>query len=128
MNIDSYTVTPAANGPGASRLSLRLVVGAPTLTIEAYGCDVENDASPVYVQQLDLSSGNNSITIPTGAAGVIIKLPTTNTTLVTLKGVNGDTGIKLHKTAPTALIVDSTQTTFVLSAAAGITGVRLIWH
>lgn len=87
----------------------------------------EETDSPGVSDLIDLASGNNTITPPSGAGSVTILPPAGNTDLITLKGVNGDTGIPLHLTDPTSLGLDSTLTTFVLNAADAITGVRLIW-
>lgn len=77
-------------------------------------------------QKVNLSSGNNSITVPSSAVGVTIIPPDSNAVQITLKGVNGDTGVALHLTNP-ALISLQSVTTFVLNAANAITGVRLIY-
>lgn len=76
-------------------------------------------------QIVALSSGNNTITPPTNAIAVTIIFPDGNTVQVTLKGVNGDTGIALNLTGPTSLGLQSVST-FVLSAASAVT-VRLIY-
>lgn len=78
------------------------------------------------VQQIVLQSGANTITCPTTPApsGCVIKLPSTNTAVVTLKGVSGDTGIAIGKTTTTVLNWDSTAvpSSFVLNSAATQTG------
>lgn len=53
--------------------------------------------------------------------------PSANATLIKLKGIGGDTAVALHKTDPDTISLDSTQTTFILNAAAQIVGVRLFW-
>ena len=73
----------------------------------------------------NLSSGNNTITIPTNAKAVTIIPPTGNTVALTLKGVAGDTGVGLHLTDPSSIAL--TSTTFVLNAASALTGLRLIY-
>jgi hypothetical protein len=73
-----------------------------------------------------LSSGNNSITVPTGATALTIAPPSGNTVAITLKGVNGDTGIALHRTHPTSIGIYSTVTAIVLNAGSAVT-VKLIW-
>lgn len=95
-------------------------------TFQAISTAAENSATPGQMDSPTLSSGNNTITPPTGAQAVTIVMPSGNTTLVTLKGVNGDTGIPLHLTDPTSIALHTTST-FVLSAASGLTGIRLIW-
>jgi hypothetical protein len=92
------------------------VIGPITLT---------SAAANGVVQQVVLQAGANTITVPAAPApnGCIIVLPATNTSVTTLKGVTGDTGIALGKTTthligfdPTAVPADfcltsvSTQT------------------
>jgi len=66
----------------------------------------------------NLTSGNNTITVPTGgssvATGCLIIPPSGNTNTVTLKGVNGDTGISLHRTNPTFVGLNAVSS-FVLN-------------
>jgi hypothetical protein len=85
-----------------------------------------NASSPGQIELKALSTGDNTITKPTGATACTIIMPANNTVLVTLKGINGDTGIPLHKTDPTSIGLDSTSSTFVLNAASSVS-VRLIW-
>lgn len=89
-----------------------------------------NTLSPGQVQIVDLSSGNNTITVPsagsTQATAVTIIPPSGNAVVLTLKGVSGDTGIAIHKTDPTSLGLNSVST-FVLNAASAVAGVRLIY-
>jgi len=90
-----------------------------------------NAASPGSVTVQTLSSGANTITLPatTGVTVVSVTIvpPTGNTTAITLKGVSGDTGIRIHNTDPTTVAFDSSVTTFVLNAGSSITGVRFFW-
>lgn len=87
----------------------------------------DNASSPAQQTYTNLSSGANTITVPTGATACTIIPPAGNTTSITLKGVSGDTGFRLHNTDPTTVALDSSVTTFVLTAAAGINGVILAW-
>ena len=89
-----------------------------------------NAASPGETQLLTLASGLNTITVPTGGSTptcCVVIPPTSNTTSITLKGVTGDTGIRLHNTDPTAIALHSSVTTFALTTGGAITGVRLMW-
>ena len=89
-----------------------------------------NAASPGSVEIKSLASGLNTITVPTGGATVTcctIFPPVGNTVSITLKGVTGDTGIRIHNTDPTAIAIDPSATTFVLTTGNTITGVRLYW-
>lgn len=89
-----------------------------------------NTASPASIEIKTLASGANTITLPTGGSTVVactIVPPSGNTDSITVKGVSGDTGIRIHNTDPTTIAVDSSVTSFVLTAGAQITGVRLYW-
>ena len=100
---------------------------AGTETISA----ATNAASPGSVTVQTLSSGANTITVPstTGVTvtAVTIVPPTGNTTSITLKGISGDTGIRIHNTDPTTVAIDSSVTSFVLTAGASISAVRFFW-
>lgn len=127
MNTKSQTVTPTTVGPGVSRTRIETAFGFPDVAGQALSAEILNAGSPCYLQALTLASGNQTITPPTGAAGVAIILPVSNTVLVKIKGVNGDTGVSLHKVGTSLIWLDATMTTFVLNAAAEITGVQLLW-
>ena len=89
-----------------------------------------NGATPAVVELVNLASGNNTITVPTGGSTVLgctILPPSANTTNMTLRGVAGDTGVQLHDSDPSSIAIDPAVTSFVLNAAGAITGVRLLW-
>src|SRR3989304_2550364 len=89
-----------------------------------------NGVSPGKVDVISLASGNNTITPPSGGTtpkAITIVPPAGNAVLIILKGVNGDTGIELHKTDPTSIGLNSPTNTLVLNAASALDGVRLIW-
>ena len=90
----------------------------------------ENDDSPAVIEFKTLAIGANTITPPAGGSTPVactIIPPAENTTDITLKGVTGDTGIVLHNTDPTSIALDNPLGTFVLTAAAEVAGVRLVW-
>ncbi len=78
------------------------------------------------VQEIVLQSGANTITLPTLPipTGCVIQLPATNTAVVTLKGVTGDTGIAIGKTTSHLLTWDpaAAPASFVLTSASTQTG------
>lgn len=76
-------------------------------------------------QLVELSTGNNTITVPDNAVAVTIIKPTGNTVVLLFKYVNGDTGFPIHLTDPDSISMSSV-TTFVLNAASAVT-VRLIY-
>lgn len=115
------------------------VNGTVTITIKRTG-DLNNQdtvAAPANASAsgaqslLTLSSGFNSISVPTGGSTpteAIIQPPAGNTQSITLKGITGDTGIVLHKTRPTVIALDSSQSTIGLTAGGTITGLRIFWN
>jgi hypothetical protein len=92
---------------------------------------VENTESPGSVTLHSLSSGNNTITVPSSSGvtvkGATIVPPSDNTQTLTLKGIAGDTGIALSKVNPTAISFDTAPANFVLNAGGTISGLRIIW-
>jgi len=90
-----------------------------------------NNVSPAEYDILTLVSGPNTITPPVVSGIVITGLtiipPSGNTSIITLKGVAGDTGIPLHLTDPSSLSLDPTFVSLVLDVASDIIGARLIW-
>mgnify|MGYP001327104443 CR=1 FL=1 len=112
----------------SERLTIILFTGDVDASLEYDAAD--NAASPGQIDIITLASGANTITPPTGGStplAVTIVPPSGNTALITLKGISGDTGIVLHKTDPCTISLNSTTSTFVLTAASSIAGVRLIW-
>ncbi len=102
------------------------VVGVETYTSST------NSLSPGQIQIVALTTGANTITVPIIAAisvpvAVTIIPPAANAVAITLKGITGDTGIRIHNTDPTTIALDPSVTTFVLNAASTINGVRLVW-
>lgn len=101
------------------------------ISLELIQSALENSTSLGMETVQSLILGANIITAPivsglTFSALTIIP-PAGNTSLMTLKGVTGDTGIPLHLTDPVSLSLDATFVSLVLTASAAIVGVRLIW-
>jgi hypothetical protein len=89
-----------------------------------------NAASPAQNEIRTLVISNNTITPPAGGTtpkSVTIMPPSGNTATITLKGVNGDTGVVLHLTNPALISLNSPTATFVLTCSAQVAGVRFIW-
>jgi len=76
--------------------------------------------------QVVLQAGANTITVPTTPAptGCVIQLPSTNTSVTTLKGITGDTGIAIGKTTFHMICFDPTAlpASFVLTSVSTQTG------
>lgn len=91
----------------------------------------ENVASPGSITVHALTSGNNTITVPS-ATGITVKgatiiPPSDNTQALILKGINGDTGITISNTDPTSIGFQTAPASFVINAAAAVNGLRIIW-
>lgn len=88
-----------------------------------------NAASPAQMTCQDLSSGFNQIDVPSGGTPVSVTIvpPTGNTTSITLKGVTGDTGFRLHDTDPSSISLYSSVTSIGLTTGGAISNVRFFW-
>lgn len=92
--------------------------------------DGANAASPAAISIVTLSSGFNSISVPTGGStvtSVAIVPPAGNTQTLILKGLTGDTGVGLHPTNVTKIALVSGATTIGITAGGTVTGLRLFW-
>jgi hypothetical protein len=81
-------------------------------------------AVPTY-QSVNLASGLNTITLPTGTvSGCLVSPPTSNTQTLTLKGVTGDTGVKMPQASPFLILFDTANNpaTFAITAGGATTG------
>jgi|SRR5467141_4081196 len=100
------------------------VVGTETVNAAS------NTASPGAVEIKTLASGFNTITVPTGGTTVVactILPPAGNATSIIIKGITGDTGLRIHNTDPTTIAIDPATTTIGITCAAQIIGVRFYW-
>jgi len=92
---------------------------------------LENPASPGVIELKNLAVGANTIAVPSGngatAVGVTIVPPPGNVNTILLKALTGDTGIALHPTDPTTLALAPSVTSFVLTVATAVNGVRFFW-
>ena len=78
---------------------------------------------------ITLANGNNTITLPTNVVvrSITVIPPSGNTTAITLRGVAGDTGIRVHNTDPFTISFDTSVTTFVINVAAEVVDVRIVY-
>lgn len=106
-----------------------------TYTIDVVGTEVltagQNAVSPGQIQLIALQIGFNTVTLPAAVGftvtAVTIIPPAGNTNSLTLKGVTGDTGIRLHNTDHTVVAVDSSVTTIGITVGTAITNVRFMF-
>jgi hypothetical protein len=90
---------------------------------------LDNTASPGQTDLVNLILGDNTVVVPPGTTPTALNIiwPSGNAVQVTLKGISGDSGIPLHISDPVSLTLGTGFSSLILSAAAAITGVRLIW-
>ena len=89
-----------------------------------------NAQSPGTLELLAAAVGFNAIPVPLAGAvptALTIIPPAGNTNALTLKGVTGDTGIRLHNTDPTVIALDPTVTSIGITVGTAITNLRLVW-
>lgn len=67
--------------------------------------------------QVQLTSGDNSIAVPTGATVAIVAFDQESTTTKTLKGAGGDTGLVLG-TVETLMLPVNGETAFIINSSA----------
>lgn len=106
----TYPVGTGSGGVGTSvaRLEIKSQVNGESEGT-FFAANVSNANSPLYPQELSISAATfTAVSVPTKAGGVVIQPPASNTQTITLKGVTGDTGVLLSKTAPTTLTFDTT--------------------
>lgn len=100
------------------------VVGTETMSAAS------NIASPGMMEVKALPVGFTAVAVPlagTVPTAVTIVPPAGNSNSITLKGVTGDTGIRLHNTDPTTIALDSSVTTIGLTIATATTNIRFYW-
>lgn len=89
---------------------------------------IVNTSAVEYVQPVALANGFNSITVPTGAKGMYIIMAAGNTSVTTIKGVTGDTGLPI---APAGIFVmsfaSSPPATIGITITTGTTTCNIIW-
>lgn len=107
---------------------------AQTLSGDGFG-----SSSPLYNSQqtntagvvpgsATLAVGNNTITVPAAALGVVIVRDASALTPITLKGIAGDTGIACAPGQPISLpFVAGAVASFIINASA-IETIGLLWQ
>lgn len=91
-------------------------------TYNPVGTPIINLAAPAGGPlSVALSSGDNVLTPPAGAMGLLIVPPTNSVVVKKLKGVGGDTGVTIAPAAPMLLSLPSGGGAVTLNAGAGET-------
>lgn len=103
------------------------VTGLPSGRFDIATEKVESAAAIGTRSLVNLANGNNTITPPTGYTSIIIIPPAGNANAIVLKGVNGDTGVRLHNTRWNVFHFDASLTTFVLNSTGATNNVEFIY-
>lgn len=79
---------------------------------------VLNTACPVGgMSTLSLSSGDNTISVPSGAIGIAFSPSSSSTVVKKLKGAGGDTGVTIRANAPSVVYLPDATASFILNAS-----------
>ena len=110
----------------SSRIQARgLFEGLPTGSRNIVTDEVVNTNPPFGVIQVELATGDNTITIPVNATAVLINFPSTSTAVKTLKGDAGDVGLVIGTTGWLFFPIDiATSPTFILNSDIDDTGLQ----
>ncbi len=109
-----------------SQIAISLSVSGDSMTLAFTSPIQENTASPGEQQPVVLSSGDNTITVPTGASGVLIQPAATSTVSKRIKGNAADVGFPISPSASAYLPIPSGATSFVLNAS-GAETISIYW-
>jgi len=88
--------------------------------------------SPAMSELANLTTGNNTITVPVVddfvVHGVVILPPSGNTVQPTVKGIAADTGFAISESQASVIQFGTdVPVSFVLNVSADIDGLRLVW-
>jgi len=86
-----------------------------------------NASSPAEHQPVTLSTGDNTITVPTGALGVLIVPVATSTVAKKIKTVGGDSGSPINAAYATFWALVASTATITINAAAPGETISLYW-
>lgn len=98
--------------------------GAETMAVNS----IVNTSAVEFVQFVSLANGANTITIPAASKGLYLIMAPGNTSVITLKGVSGDTGFPIGKTGIFVWQFDtSPPANFVVTVTTSTTSCWIIW-
>ncbi len=116
---------------GTSTLTVTGTLASGTTGSEAMATNsIVNTSAVEYVQLIALANGANTITVPTTGTpkGFYLIMAPGNTSVITLKGVTGDTGFAIAKTGIVVMSFDtSPPANFVITVTTSTTSCWIIW-
>lgn len=123
------SIGTGAGGDGQSQLTVQLQIANGSAGSQTFTFDILANANSQYdFRTVNLASGDNTITVPTTAAGVVLLAPATNAVAWKVKGNAGDTAIAqgltgIHiETFPT-----SPPASILLNAGATLNGMKVFF-
>jgi len=102
-----------------------LTIPTGTITIN----EIWSIAAPLGEVTIVSCTGNTNttITVPTGATFVLIEPPSANGEALTFKGVSGDTGVPIDKTATTPFLVTQCSSFVIAVTGASAVVITFTW-
>lgn len=99
------------------------LVGADSGEIDVSPSQLALSSATGQRTRLALTSGDTTVTLPTGTTAVLIVPPSSNTHALKIKGAadGASAGVLIHKTRWTMLSVDSSLTSFLINSAGTVT-------
>lgn len=85
-----------------------------------------NTLAPDPIQNVAMTTGANTVTVPAGAQYVVIVPPVGSVVSMKLKGDTADIGVTLATNRPSIMSLSSSTSSFVLTLGSGQT-VQLCW-
>lgn len=126
----TVSIGTGSAGNGTATLTLSIDINSTNLGVPRYTPPVISNAnSPCHMQYVNLSSGDNTIAIPTTAGAVYIVPPTSNAQTLTVRTVSGDTGIPVNAAAPIGPIAfrSSPPSNLYINAGGTVNGVQVFF-
>ncbi len=115
--IGTFTIPDAGKAGPEVQIQVQSVPGLQSNAGELFINEVITVPQPHARLEIYAVNGNTTINVPITATVITIVPPVDNQQDLTLKGVNGDTGIPLNPTEPTVLSISPLLTSFVLSTS-----------
>ncbi len=131
MSLTTLTVGPSSGGFGTMTFEAFLDFKSASQGNQGFVLPKCSCAFSRFSQQrVDLVNGANTTDVPANSAGLWFQPPTDNTTVtLTMKGVTGDTGTRISKTAPLIVFWDtaSVPSEITITASGALNGCLLTW-
>src|SRR5205085_11438975 len=118
-----------SGGDGQSQLTVLLQIANGSAGSQTFTFDLFSNTNSQYdFRTVNLASGDNTIPVPTTAAGMVILAPTTNAVAWKVKGNAGDTSLAQCLTGMhVETFPASPPASFILNAGATLPGMKVFF-